>query len=143
MFVRWKRRERTTKYRKHTDDWVRYAVLVRSERTPGGPRLKHVCYLGSIGEGLEGSDHHRDPFWRAVERKLDALGVKGTERKRIEAALLSVVPKPGKAYRAQQRRTAKIMMAGEEQAKQRLRAMLAAGDRTLRTYGLLDEDESG
>ena len=86
MFIRWK-----------TEDGVRCrAVLVDSMRTPLGPRLKHVAYLGSFKENNLAQDSTRAWFWQSARRRLDQLGICGKitshEREKIEAALAQRVP---------------------------------------------------
>jgi hypothetical protein len=77
-----------------TDVWSRYAVLVRSVRTPSGPRLKHVAYLGTIAEGGEHHPRSQLDFWDAVDRRLSSVAIPDEERGRITASLESVVPRP-------------------------------------------------
>jgi hypothetical protein len=124
MFVRWKRRERTERgkliekksvgkksatnnhrYSRRyeslrTGDWVKSAVVVESVRTPAGPRLKHVCYLGSIREAKIDDYYHQRDFWTSVKRNLDAARIVGKERRTIETALSAVVAKPDKKAEA-------------------------------------------
>jgi hypothetical protein len=69
------------------------AVLVRSVRTPAGPRQRHVAYLGSFDE----DEGDAAGFWASAGRALDRLGLAGQERARIEAALEAKVPRPGAA----------------------------------------------
>ena len=85
MFIRWK-----------TEDGPSCrAVLVDSMRTPSGPRLKHVAYLGSFKENNLAQDNARACFWSAC-RRLDQLGICGKitsrEREKVEAALAQRVP---------------------------------------------------
>jgi hypothetical protein len=82
-----------------TGEWVKSAVLVESVRTPTGPRLKHVCYLGSIREAEIEQYGPRLKFWTTVEKNLDQTGIVGENRKRIEAVLSAVVLKPSRAER--------------------------------------------
>jgi len=86
MFIRWK-----------TEDGPSCrAVLVDSMRTPSGPRLKHVAYLGSFKENNLAQDSTRAWFWQNARRRLDQLGICGKitsrEREKIEAALAQRVP---------------------------------------------------
>jgi hypothetical protein len=96
MFVRWKRRPLTAGKRP-TGEVVKAAVLVRSVRTEAGPRLRHLCYLGSIREGFEDYPAHQAGFWEAAERGLARAGVVGADRERIVAALEQAVPRPDPA----------------------------------------------
>lgn len=93
MFVRWKRRRMTARKRP-TGDVVKTAALVRSERTPAGPRLRHVCYLGSIEDKHLDSASARGCFWDKATKSLDAAGIGGEVRQRIEAAIATAVPRP-------------------------------------------------
>jgi hypothetical protein len=88
MFVRWKRRQSRPGYR------AKVAVLVQSVRTAKGPRLKHICYLGSVEEGQERDQWNRRGFWYGVEPNLDKAGITGEDRARILATLEAVVPRP-------------------------------------------------
>jgi len=46
-------------------------------RTPLGPRLKHVAYLGSFKENNLAQDSTRAWFWQSARRRLDRLGICG------------------------------------------------------------------
>jgi hypothetical protein len=69
------------------------AVLVQSVRTDKGPRLKHICYLGSVPEGGARSQDSRESFWHGVEPNLDKAGITGADRERIIATLEAAVPR--------------------------------------------------
>jgi hypothetical protein len=115
MFVRWKRRQRTrtTMYGQWgTGEWVKSAVLVQSVRTEAGPRHKHVCYLGSIREAHQEAHYVRVGFWESVVKNLDRVEITGADRKRIEATLEAVVPKPSKASEARARAEMREIMTG-------------------------------
>jgi hypothetical protein len=95
MFVRWKRRERRRD--KHLCPFVRYAVLVKSERVDGKPRQRIVRYLAHIGESYLDATAHQQYFWDRVNPQLDDLDVDSTTRQSLEAALLAVVGRPTQA----------------------------------------------
>jgi hypothetical protein len=65
-------------------------------RTPSGPRLRHVAYLGSLKEDNLGKDNARAWFWQSARRRLDQLGICGRitsrDREKIEATLAQRVP---------------------------------------------------
>jgi hypothetical protein len=98
MFVRWKRYEGALYWRsaerRHDYYRARRAVVVQSVRTQAGPRLKHICYLGSISEGHGHDALQREWFWGDVEPRLDKAGIAGEARARIIASLEAVVPRP-------------------------------------------------
>jgi hypothetical protein len=98
-----------------TDEWSLSAVLVRSVRTPAGPRQKVVGYLGSIEEAYRDQVGHRSGFWGSAEAALDEAGVAGEERARIAAALEAVVPRPTAEEEAAAQR-ARWAAAEEERA---------------------------
>jgi hypothetical protein len=99
MFVRWKRRERTTASRRarrkdpsgRTGRFLLSAVLVQSERRDGKPRQKVVAYLGCISEDRVGDMFPRKHFWDKVGRRLDTLRLEPEIRREVEAALLTRV----------------------------------------------------
>jgi DNA adenine methylase len=93
MFVRWKRRQRSSRKRP-TGQWVRYAVLARCERLDGRPRQQFIAHLGTIRQGHEGHHWHRVNFWAKADRNLAALDLDVPTRERIEATLAGVVPRP-------------------------------------------------
>ena len=86
MFIRWKTEEGLS----------RRAVLVENTRTPSGPRLRHVAYLGSFREDNLAQDNARAWFWQGARKRLDQLGICGRitsrDREKIEAALAQRVP---------------------------------------------------
>ena len=86
MFIRWKTEE----------GWSCRAVLVENTRTPSGPRLRHVAYLGSFKEENLAQDNARAWFWQGARKRLDQLGICGRitsrDREKIEAALAQRVP---------------------------------------------------
>jgi hypothetical protein len=84
MFVKWKR----------GPDSSRRAALVESVRTPSGPQHRHVCYLGTIWTGPGPSCLRRARFREEAGRRLDAAGIAGADRERVEAALDDAVPRP-------------------------------------------------
>jgi hypothetical protein len=110
MFVKWKR------VRHHIYPCtVSAAYLVKSVRTPKGPRHKHVCYLGSVTRpddtmwgdkqgkfladeiiapftGREGVQHCQ--FWATVLCNLDEAGIVGEDRDKVIAALERHIPRP-------------------------------------------------
>jgi hypothetical protein len=98
MFVRWKRYKGAYSWqsaeRRYDYYRARSAVVVQSVRTAAGPRLKHICYLGSISEGHEHDALQREWFWGGVERNLDKAGIAGATRERIVARLEAIVPRP-------------------------------------------------
>jgi hypothetical protein len=73
---------------------LRSAVLLHSERTPAGPRHRHVCYLGSIREGFEHDPVHGADFWGAVKRRLRKARIEGEDLARVVAKLEETVPRP-------------------------------------------------
>jgi hypothetical protein len=87
MFIRWKTEEGPSCR----------AVLVESERTPSGPRLRHVAYLGSFKEDNLAQDNARAWFWQGARKRLDQLGICGRitsrDREKIEAMLAQRVPR--------------------------------------------------
>jgi hypothetical protein len=83
-----------------TGEWVKSAVLVRGVRTPAGPRLKHVCYLGTIREAQIDAYGARLKFWTTAEKNLNVAGIGGGERRTIEAALSAVVVEPDREAEA-------------------------------------------
>jgi hypothetical protein len=92
-----------------TGEFVKSAVLVKTVRTPAGPRHKHICYIGTIREAEINHYGHRVEFWISVEKNLDAAGIVGEERQTIEAALSAVVEKPDEAaIRKEQRRRKRL-----------------------------------
>jgi hypothetical protein len=99
MFIRWKRRKKTsTKFwrgsRKLSEvaDSL-YCVIVESQRINGVPRQKVICYLGSLDEGDLGKLWLRVDFWDHIGPKLDPLGLTLRERARIEESIELVVPR--------------------------------------------------
>jgi len=50
--------------------------------------------VDTIDEARRGDKWFRRRFWRYVRYDLDAAGVAGDDRARIEAALEAVVPRP-------------------------------------------------
>jgi hypothetical protein len=70
------------------------AALVKSVRTPMGPRHKYICFLGSATEDLKGYAWGKEWFWETALRKLDQAGITGADREKITAALEKVVPRP-------------------------------------------------
>jgi hypothetical protein len=100
MFVRWKYGEVWYSPILSLHCRPRRAVLVRSVRTERGPRLQHVCYLGSFNEWFDAKPPDRPcpkkadgEFWATAERNLDKAGIAGAERQRIIASLEAVVPR--------------------------------------------------
>jgi hypothetical protein len=87
MFVKWKR----------ASEDCRTAALVRSVRTPSGPRHRHVCYLGTIWTGPGPSCLRRALFREEAARRLEAAGIAGADRAQLEAALEAAVPWPTEA----------------------------------------------
>jgi hypothetical protein len=116
MFVRWNRTHfgkwvdadrapgaesiRGQRYREH---WLKTASLLKSVRTPVGPRQKHIRYLGSIRENWIDRPSKRMDFWMSVESKLKAARIVGKQRQTIETALNAVVAKPTQAELAAER----------------------------------------
>jgi hypothetical protein len=109
MFVKWKHRDH--------HKWpctVDAAYLVRSVRTPNGPRHEHICYIGSITNaddnhwtggrgdmvaeiieiyaGQEGYRHRR--FWKVAMANLKKAGIEDDELAKIVARLEERVPRP-------------------------------------------------
>ena len=112
MYVRWKRNRKS-----------RSAVLVKSERVDGQPRLRHVAYLGSLPDdvlrwlqqppavvpewvwnsrepGYQESRRwrkytdRRNAFWASVGRTLRSVaGLSDAERDTLVAKLEAVVPR--------------------------------------------------
>jgi hypothetical protein len=89
MFVRWRRRQ----HRRGGPEggWTLSAMLIKSVRTPAGPRQVSVAYLGSIEEWDTCCVFSSGRFWDVALAALDGAGVRGRERARIEAALKEVV----------------------------------------------------
>jgi len=77
MFIRWKTEEGPSCR----------AVLIDSMRTPSGPRLRHVAYLGSFKVVNLAQDNARAWFWQGARKRLDQLGICGriTSRDRRRA----------------------------------------------------------
>jgi hypothetical protein len=78
---------------------LRSVALVRSVRTPAGPRHRHVRYLASVCEGLEHDPDAADDFWRSAEKNLRAarnnrVWIEGDDLAKLVAALEKVVPRP-------------------------------------------------
>jgi hypothetical protein len=73
------------------------AVLVESVRIAGKPTQRHVAYLGGITDSAIAVVHQRCWFWDGVLEQLDRLGMSSENRKRIEAAVATKVPRPTKA----------------------------------------------
>jgi hypothetical protein len=67
---------------------------MQSVRTAAGPRLRHICYLGSVVERDEQVDWDRRRFWHRVEPNLDKAGITGEVRERVLATLEVAVPRP-------------------------------------------------
>ena len=65
MFIRWKTEDGPTIS----------AVPLDSMRTPSGPRLKHVAYLGSFKEDTLAEDDARAWFWQCARKRLDQLSI--------------------------------------------------------------------
>jgi hypothetical protein len=116
MFVKWKR----------GPDSTRTAALVNSVRTPAGPRHKHVCYLGTIWTARGPSCLARARFREEAARRLDAAGIEGADRERVEAALEAAVPLPTEAEWAADLADARRRQGGGEWYDRRHRIALAA-----------------
>ena len=91
MFVRWKRRQLR---RSRVPEYVRYAVLVRSNRVDGKPRQQVIRHLAHIREKYLTATAHREWFWERVDWHLGDLGLDEKARQSIERTLLPVVPRP-------------------------------------------------
>ena len=93
MFIRWKTEEGPSCR----------AVLIDSMRTPSGPRLMHVAYLGPFRVVNLAQDNARAWFWQGARKRLDQLGICGKitrrDREKIEAALAQRVPPEPKESR--------------------------------------------
>jgi hypothetical protein len=76
--------------------WALDAVLVKSVRTPAGPRLKHIAYLGTIKWGRFHRPFNRGPFWESVNKNLAKIEMTSKERRTIVRELVKTVPKPRK-----------------------------------------------
>jgi hypothetical protein len=86
--------EHTGSWHKLEGFWVRTALLIQSIRTPEGPRHQYLGSLGMIREGREQDWPEQWEFWEKTERGLDKAKVDGAERRKIEAKLAEVVPRP-------------------------------------------------
>ncbi len=119
VYTRWKKRRHTQVglvknakgllYKKPglpKDSYSLTASLVESERVNGVPRQRFVAYLGTmqvwdnndcpvvIATGGTVYEAHLVNFWRAVEKRLDALGDVVPDREQIELKIAKVVPCP-------------------------------------------------
>jgi hypothetical protein len=94
MFIKWKHQSRTYCYRRYTEGRRKAAAVVRSVRTPAGPRHEYICHLGSVVEDRTGYLWGREWFWIIALWKLDRAGITGADRERIEAALEKTIPRP-------------------------------------------------
>ena len=101
VFVRWKRKEAFH----HSIDYdgtyyTEMACLVRSERTPEGPRQRVVCFLGGIRcyldrrawKELKIGWYTKHEFWGRTLAALDRAGIDGDDRAGVLAELEWVNP---------------------------------------------------
>jgi hypothetical protein len=113
MFVKWKP-GRLTKGRGPQvmwDQWVRLAYLVKSVRTPSGPRHQHICYIGSFIDMNDPKDckdieagfvreiygcrkARERRFWETALRNLGRAGIRGAELEQAIASLEKTIPRP-------------------------------------------------
>ena len=116
MFVRWqlyRPKAQDPWLRKRNNDRARLkAILVKSVRVNGKPRLQHVAFLASIETGWNRQDtdweitheaNLRGRFWHFARTTLDRLDnqITSDERARIEATLAArVQPPTAEEYRA-------------------------------------------
>jgi hypothetical protein len=110
MYVKWKQG-----YHHRFPCVVESAYVVESYRTPAGPRLRYVCYLGSIAHPKDGGwrppydgfvsfeliepfiggeSCRHSQFWATALDNLDRVGIVGEDREKIIASLERVVPRP-------------------------------------------------
>lgn len=98
MFVRWKRRKLKGKLSRGDDPgYALDAVLVESVRINGKPRQKFLAHLATIEERLLHQTVARFCFWRNVHFSLQPLAIDVETIEKINAALLSIVPRPSSA----------------------------------------------
>jgi hypothetical protein len=109
MFVRWQQRGKT-KFRS-SEHWA--AILAHNARIKGKPTQRHIAYLGGISKADAASIDGRIQFWFKAIEVLDGLGhrISTEERRKIEAALATRVPRPSskalqRYSRAQQQQAA-------------------------------------
>ena len=97
MYIRWKKRKAAHRpgYRysgRYCDHYS--AVVVETRRVEGKPRQFVVQHLASISDDMRVNEYPQVAFWRKALTKLDALEITGTERERMEATLLRLIPRP-------------------------------------------------
>ena len=88
MFIRWRRRRWLPS---EAEARIEARLVVDDERRGEAERCGLV---DTIDEARRGDKWFRRWFWRYVRYDLDAAGVDGDDRARIEAALEAVVPRP-------------------------------------------------
>lgn len=99
MYIRWKKKARTTKWIHKLGtaglpaepDILYVAYLVRSERIDGKPRQEQM-YLASIRDTRLIYDTHRLHFWRSVAAKIAPLNLPIEQQRAIKAKLNERVP---------------------------------------------------
>jgi hypothetical protein len=74
VFIRWQKYKSVARWNWRDPPIKRCkAVLVESVRVNGKPRLKHIAFIHSYGEGTLDKISARTWFWRHARKRLDRL----------------------------------------------------------------------